>query len=58
MPEAAIDENERFPRPEHDVWPTWKALGMQTVAEPRGMQDVTYNELGAGILALDAGHHV
>ena len=57
MPEAAIDENERFPGAQHDVRPTRKVLGMQAVAEPRGMQDAADGKLGAGILTLDATHH-
>ncbi len=56
MPEAAIDENKRFPGPQDDVGPAREAFGMQAVAESCSMQDAADGKLGAGVLALDAGH--
>ena len=58
MPEAAIDENKRIPGPQDDVGPTREVFGVQAVAESRGMQDAADGKLGAGVLALDAGHNI
>ena len=56
VPEAAVDEDDGAVFAQHYVGGAGQALDIYAVAVAMGMQVATHNQLGLGVLALDARH--
>ena len=56
VPEAAVDEDDGAVLAQHYVGGAGQALDIYAVAVAMGMQVATHNQLGLGVLALDACH--
>ena len=56
VPEAAVDEDDCLVFAQYYVWGTGQALDVYAVAVAVGMQVAAHNQLGLGVLALDARH--
>ena len=56
VPEAAVDEDDGAVLAQHYVGGAGQALDIYAVAVAVGMQVVAHNQLGLGILSLDARH--
>ena len=56
VPEAAVDEDDGAVLAQHYVGGAGQALDIYAVAVAVGMQVTAHNQLGLGVLALDARH--
>ena len=56
VPEAAVDEDDCLVFAQHYVGGAGQALDIYAVAVAVGMQVAAHNQLGLGVLALDACH--
>ena len=56
VPEAAVDEDDGAVLAQHYVGGAGQALDIYAVAVAVGMQVAAHNQLGLGVLALDARH--
>ena len=56
VPEAAVDEDDCLVLAQYYVGGAGQALDVYAVAVAVGMQIATHNQLGLGVLALDARH--
>ena len=56
MPETAVDEDDLAPTGEDQVGRAGQVAAMQAEAVAEGVDQATDGELGAGVLAADAGH--
>ena len=56
VPEAAVDEEDGAVLAQHYVGGAGQALDIYAVAVAVGMQVAAHNQLGLGVLALDARH--
>ena len=56
VPEAAVDEDDCLVFAQYYVGGAGQALDVYAVAVAMGVQIATHNQLGLGVLALDARH--
>ena len=56
VPEAAVDEDDCLVLAQYNVWGAGQALDIYAVAVAMGMEVTAHNQLGLGVLALDARH--
>ena len=56
VPEAAVDEDDCLVFAQYYVWGAWQAFDIYAVAVAMGMEVAAHNQLGFGVLALDARH--
>ena len=56
VPEAAVDEDDCLVFAQYYVWGAGHALDVYAVAVAMGMEVTAHNQLGFGVLALDARH--
>ena len=56
VPEAAVDEDDCLVLAQYYVGGAGQALDVYTVAVAMGVQITSHNQLGFGVLALDARH--
>ena len=56
VPEAAVDEDDCLVLAQYYVGGAGQALDVYTVAVAMGMEVTAHNQLGFGVLALDARH--
>ena len=56
VPEATVNEDDCLVLVQHYVWGAGQALDIYAVAVAVGMQVTAHNQLGLGVLALDARH--
>ena len=58
MPEAAVNEDDRVPLGQHDVWMSGQFGGMEAVAESQGMQMAAHKHLRLRVLRPNPAHRV
>lgn len=58
VPKATIYENYRFVLRQHNIRAAGQVLTVQAKAIPQRMQSLSDQDLGLGVLAPDAGHHL
>ena len=58
VPVVAVNKYRNTAPREHEVWPPWKRGAMFSEAESPCVHELAYHELGLGVDAPYAGHHV
>lgn len=57
VPEASVNQHNRFPLWQNDIGTAGKATVMQSITEPGCMQRLANDDFRFGIAAPDAGHN-